>query len=139
MLLAHYPAAYRLAVGLCGGADAAAAVARRVLDRATVIGPRWTSDEAAGRWFLRFTVLAAREVDGRGGTEAGLAWLAPLPGQQREAIVLRHGLGLDLHRVAAAMDCSSAAASNHLVAATVALRGAGPVDSRTVSSAGTRC
>jgi hypothetical protein len=134
MLLAHYPAAYRLAVGLCGRADRAAVVARRVLDRATVLAPRWTSGEAAERWFLRFTVLASRELTGgRSGTEAGLAWLAPLPGQQREAVVLRHGLGLDLHRVAAAMDCSSAAATNHLVMATLALRGAGPVEAWTAA------
>ena len=115
----HWPAAYRLAVGLCGRADAAAAVAARVLDRAVGTAPRWASAEQAARWFTRYTVLTARPLL-RAGAESddpGLAWLGPLPPQQREAVVLVHGLGLDLYRTAAAMDCSSRAAANHLAAA----------------------
>ena len=133
VLLRHCPPTYRLAWGLCGRDDMAAAVVARVLGRATVLASRWASDDAADRWFLRFTVLAAREVAsvGGGGVAAGLEWLRSLAGQQREAIVLRHGLGLDLHQVAAAMDCSSAAATNHLVAATAALKDLGPIQTWT--------
>jgi DNA-directed RNA polymerase specialized sigma24 family protein len=136
VLSAHWPAAYRLAAGLCGRADEAAAVAEHVLDRAAAAAPRWASAEQAGRWFIRYTVLTARESraaldtdDGAApGDVPGLAWLRPLPSQQREAMVLHHGLGLDLHRMAAAMDCSSRAAANHLVAAVGQLRGTGPMD-----------
>ena len=127
ILRAAYPAAYRLAVGLGGGAAAASVVAARVLDRAAAVAPRWPSAEAAERWFLRFTVLASRETDRTADPSNGLGWLDGLSRQQREAFVLCHGLRLDLHRMGAAMDCSSSAAANHLVAATAELRAAGPV------------
>ncbi len=127
VLLEQYPAAYRLAVGLCGSAEMAGEVARRVLNRATLVALRWTAAGADERWFLRFTVLASRQVDRTDGGAAGLDWLTSLPQQQREAVVLAHGLQLDLHRVAAAMDCSSSAAANHLVAAVALLQGVGPV------------
>ena len=45
-----------------------------------------------------------------------------LPTQQREAFLLHHGEAMDLRQMATAMDCSSAAAANHLVAAVKALK-----------------
>jgi DNA-directed RNA polymerase specialized sigma24 family protein len=45
-----------------------------------------------------------------------------LPTQQREAFLLHHGEEMDLRQMATAMDCSSAAAANHLVAAVKALK-----------------
>ncbi len=139
VILAHQPAAYRLAVGLCGRADVAAAVAARVLDRAAVLAPRWPTAAAAERWFFRFTVLSARAArrPGPAGDAAGLSWLAGLPSQQREAVVLHHGLGLDLHRMAAAMDCSSTAAANHLGAATAVLTATGAIPTWTERLPGT--
>ncbi len=141
-LVDRYPAGYRLAVGLCGAGGVADAVAARVLDRAAVAAPRWASAEAADRWFTRYTVLTARRplpdtaappaADG----DAPLAWLDVLPPQQREAFVLHHGLGLDLHRMATAMDCSTRAASNHLVAAATALRATGTTGTLGERSAG---
>ena len=122
-----WPAAYRLAVGLTGRADAAAAVAARVLDRAATVAGRWRTPDQAGRWFVRYTVLTARGLMA-GTNDPPLAWLAPLTAQQREAVVLHHGLSLDLNRMAAAMDCSTRAAANHLVAAVKRLRGTGPTD-----------
>jgi len=44
-----------------------------------------------------------------------------LPTQQREAFLLHHGEEMDLRQMATAMDCSSAAAANHLVAAVKSL------------------
>lgn len=126
VLLERYPNAYRLAVGLCGGATTAGEVAATVLKRAARLAPRWTSAEAADRWFLRFTVLESRPV--RRGEADEPRWLASLPFQQREVVVLYHGLGLDLHQAAAAMDCSTTAAANHLVAATKALQAIGLED-----------
>jgi hypothetical protein len=123
LIVEQYPAAYRLAVGLSG--TMAGVVLDRVLRRAVAVASRWGSALAAERWILRFTVLASRQFGRAAGDEAGLDWLGPLPVQQREAVVLRHGLGLDLHRMSAAMDCSSTAASNHLVAAMAGLQVAG--------------
>ena len=127
VLSAYWPAAYRLAVGLCGGRAAAAAVAGRVLDRAAGAAGRWRSAEQADRWFTRYTVLTARGIN-EPSDVPGLAWLSSLTPQQREAVVLHHGLGLGLNRMAAAMDCSTAAASNHLAAAVRYLRDTGPMD-----------
>ena len=135
VLLGEYPAAYRLAVGLCGRADVAGAVAARVLDRAAVAAGRWGSAEQASRWFIRYTVLTAR-LALKDADQPVLPWLAPLTSQQREAIVLHHGVGLDLHRMAAAMDCSSQAAVNHLVAATEQLRATGSVGAWTAALPG---
>jgi DNA-directed RNA polymerase specialized sigma24 family protein len=45
-----------------------------------------------------------------------------LPTQQREAFLLHHGEEMDLRQMATAMDCSSAAAANHLVGAVKSLK-----------------
>jgi DNA-directed RNA polymerase specialized sigma24 family protein len=45
-----------------------------------------------------------------------------LPTQQREAFLLHHGEEMDLRQMATAMDCSNAAAANHLVAAVKSLK-----------------
>ena len=47
--------------------------------------------------------------------------LRTLPMQQREAYILNHGEKLDVRGLAIAMDCSQAAAANHLREATAAL------------------
>ena len=139
-LLDHYPAAYRLAFGLCGRADVSAAVAARVLARAVTAAGRWASAEQAARWFVRYTVLTARSAmsvpGGVGVDDPALAWLSPLTPQQREAVVLHHGLGLDLHRTAAAMDCSSQAAGNHLAAGERRLGEAGTLAAETAGLPG---
>jgi hypothetical protein len=48
--------------------------------------------------------------------------LSALTPQQREAFLLHHGERFDLRQLATAMDCSTAAAANHLVAAAQRLR-----------------
>ena len=134
----HYPRAYRTALALTGDTAAARAAAARVLRAAVTVGRKWSSADAAERWFGRYTVIATREVSALHdrtatrdpllvGTDdpeyaAFVAAVRKLSPQQREAFLLHHGHAMDLHRLATAMDCSSAAASNHLVAATDALR-----------------
>ena len=134
----HYPRCYRTALALTGDTAVARAAAARVLRAAVTVGRKWRSADDADRWFGRYTVIATREVSALNDRTAArdpllagtddpgytvfVAALRELPPQQREAFLLHHGQSMDLHRLATAMDCSSAAASNHLVAATDALR-----------------
>ena len=136
LLGAHYPVVYRVACGLCGDERTAAGVVRVVLSRSLHVLTRWRSPADAQNWFLHHTVLAARQARRRspppaadllalGGTAEFVAFVRAvrsLPFQQGEAFVLNHAEELDPRRLAVAQDCSTAAAANHLVAATAALR-----------------
>lgn len=138
LLRHHYPRAYRTALALTGDTAVARAAAGRVLRSAVRVARNWRTADDADRWFGRYTVLATREVAALNdrtaardpllvgtddpGYAAFVAAVRKLPPQQREAFLLHHGQALTLQRLATAMDCSSAAASNHLVAATDALR-----------------
>jgi len=96
--------------------------------------PNWQRTEQADNWFLHHTVLAARQQSSRVISEerdclaqraespateylAFLRVLRHLPQQQREAVVLSRGEKLDIRQIAIAMDCSTTAVANHLIAA----------------------
>jgi len=136
LLLQCLPRTYRIAAALSGDLDRAAQISQRILRQSLRVHQTWQSQTDPLRWFVHHTVLAAREFDKREfhaqtdpllalSSDPALATLFRtlrfLPMQQREAFLLHHGEGLEIRQVATAMDCSTAAAANHLVAATRAL------------------
>jgi DNA-directed RNA polymerase specialized sigma24 family protein len=121
---------YRIALALCQNRTEGLHVIDRVFARSSVLLERWESQDEAERWFLRYTVLCSRDyktaehqddalisVAQTPATRAAILAIWHLPMQQREAFLLYHGENLDLRQLAMAMDCSSAAAKNHLAAA----------------------
>jgi DNA-directed RNA polymerase specialized sigma24 family protein len=140
----HYPQVYRIAAALTGNRALAESTAKQVMKRALPQLHRWTDAAHAQRWFMHHTVLVSRQAiatRGYGGADplaptppaAALAVddplfrllqgaLSALTMQQREAFLLHHGEHFDLRQLATAMDCSTAAAANHLAAATQRLR-----------------
>ena len=141
LLHRHYPRVYRIAFALCGDQEAALSVVENVIIRSGPISPRWETADQATRWFLHYTVLLTRQCAAgqaqhdallhAAGTSALARFIVAirnLPQQQREAFLLHHGERLDLRQVATTMDCSSAAAANHLVMATASLNHLGPAE-----------
>jgi hypothetical protein len=141
LLREYYPLAYRVAIGLCGTRDAARVLLPRLMHTGVRMLPRWRDNADAYRWFIHHTVLATRDLPQTGGSmhddplvpPGGVAgpgyavFIATLRGlsfQQREAFLLHFGEDQDARGVAVAMDCSTEAAGNHLIAATTALAGA---------------
>jgi DNA-directed RNA polymerase specialized sigma24 family protein len=139
ILAGSYPAVHRMAHGLTGDARAGGIVARHVLRRAVSVMPRWRQGITPENWFYHHTLIVAREVAkaaprpehdllvtaGPVGHPAYVAFvraLRGLPRQQMEAFVLNHGENLNTRLLGVAMDCSSAAAANHLAAATAAMQ-----------------
>jgi DNA-directed RNA polymerase specialized sigma24 family protein len=138
LLALHYPRTYRIAVALIGDRGIAHTVTRQVLLQGLRVHDQWETESDVGRWFAHHTVLLARQsLAGRVPDPAAdelltlttdpmfltiLRTIRFLPPQQREAFLLHHGEQFDLRQMATAMDCSSEAATNHLVAATQALR-----------------
>jgi DNA-directed RNA polymerase specialized sigma24 family protein len=138
VLREYYPMAYRVAVGLCGTPEAARLLLPSLAQRGVKALPRWRDNADAHRWFLHHTVLATRDLAvARGSVDndtlvppGGVAgpgytvFIATLRGlnfQQREAFLLHFGEDQDTRGVAIAMDCSTEAAKNHLLAATSAI------------------
>jgi DNA-directed RNA polymerase specialized sigma24 family protein len=135
LLRAHYPQVCRIAMSLCGRELVGLKVARRVMGQSLRMLPTWESALDASNWFLHHTVLSAREADqGQVGellqdclvarvdrpSMEYLAFVAAfrkLEPQQREAFLLFRGERLEPRQIAVAMDCSTAAAANHLIAA----------------------
>ncbi len=62
LLAQHYPAAWRMAVGLTGREDVARGVVRFLYSRALRVLPNWKIDSAPENWFLHHTVLTARRT-----------------------------------------------------------------------------
>jgi DNA-directed RNA polymerase specialized sigma24 family protein len=138
LLAHHYPRTYRITVSLCGDRFIAHTVTRQVLLQGLRVHDQWETESDVGRWFAHHTVLLARQsLAGRVPDAAAdelltlttdpvfltiLRTIRFLPPQQREAFLLHHGEQFDLRQLATAMDCSSEAAANHLIAATQALR-----------------
>ena len=134
-----YPSVRRIALALVADEGAARAVARRVMDQGLRVLPGWRHGATPENWFYHHTLLAAREAaaarsaDGRPDPLVARASFADpayaafvravrgLPEQQREAYLLHHGERLNERLLGVAMDCSAAAATNHLQAATEAL------------------
>lgn len=124
----------RIALALCATRDDAENVVENVLTRSGPLSAKWETDGEAVRWFVHYTVLRTRECPpaetkkdslwnaaNTAESAAVIAALRQLPMQQREAFLLRHGEKLELRQLATAMDCSSAAAANHLAMATATL------------------
>jgi DNA-directed RNA polymerase specialized sigma24 family protein len=134
VLRAHYPRVCRIAYALCGDDDAAKSAVKLVMHQSLRALPNWRNETQAGNWFLHHTILKSRELAPpphsvrqdsllraliRPSPEylAFLRAFRLLPAQQREAFVLFRGEKLDPRFAAVAMDCSTAAAANHLAAA----------------------
>ena len=133
-----HPQVYRIALALCADRDDAERVVEQVITRSGPISGRWETEAEALRWFLHYTVLrsrdcppclpAAAEKDSllnaatSAESAAIIAAIRQLPMQQREAFLLHHGEQLEFRQLATAMDCSSAAAANHLVCAVGTLK-----------------
>jgi DNA-directed RNA polymerase specialized sigma24 family protein len=139
MLAANYPQILRLALALQGHDKAARAVAQAVMRDYLAQAARNNLDEDMTRWFLHHTIITSRLPQTHSpdlardpllrGSEAPSQWypayvtaIRALSGQQREAIFLRFGEGLDLRGIATAMDCSTTAAQMHLDASLGALQ-----------------
>ena len=148
VLAAAYPAVYRIAHALVPAVGPADEVVGLVLRRSVRVMPAWRPGAAAEHWFYHHTVLAARPraappgdplrdplVPSAGPDPAYAAFVRAvrlLPPQQAEAFVLHHGERLNPRLLAVAMDCSTAAATQHLQTATEALAavagGPGPLE-----------
>lgn len=138
---ASYPSTCRIARALTGREKLAAAVADRVLRQSVQLMPKWSAGTVPENWYYHHTVLTARQAVNRAGTPSGtqddllataagpadvpyaafIRALRVLPIQQTEAFVLNHGERLNERLLGVAMDCSAAAAANHLRAADGAL------------------
>ncbi len=128
-----YPRVHRIAIALCANDASAFEVARTVLRTGFSRIQLLKDPDVADRWFAHFTVLTARTHTREAGNRDSILGsnvafsdlmrsVDTLPMQQREAFVLHHGLSMDLRQLATAMDCSSAAAANHLVTAAEKVR-----------------
>lgn len=131
VLTTYYPLVHRLAHGLCAG-DAADSATKLALGQSLAVVRRWKSPLEAENWFLRHSILAARQFGKSRFVWIGRISVPPqsqaffksfegLSFQQREAFLLTYGERLDIRRTAIAMDCSTTAVANHLKAATDAL------------------
>src|SRR5438132_874748 len=138
ILAEAYPAVHRMAHGLTGEDAIAREVIDKVLARSLRLLPRWRAKVVPSNWFYHHTLLASRGAartfaDVRTdllvttSNSTGPAYLAfiaamrKLPPQQMEALILHHGERLNPRLLGVAMDCSTAAAANHLAAATASL------------------
>lgn len=132
-----YPAVHRVAHALAGREDVARGVIRFVMTHAPKHLPSWKDESDARRWFLHHAVLTTRRASpdhapapqedliAAGGPPEFIAFikaLRTLPHQQTEAFLLHHGEHLADRSLATAMDCSTAAAAQHLTGAHDALR-----------------
>ena len=139
LLSAVYPSVHRLAAALTGRIDLARGVERWVMKQGLRQLLLWRNPDAAERWFYHHTLLTSRraekhrpeakddllatEADGAGASYlAFLRALRDLPFQQREAFLLHHGEKFNSRYLGIAMDCSTRAAEQHLLAAEEALR-----------------
>ena len=143
VLSGSYPSVHRMAYALIGEPAAAARLVRFILRRSVRVMPSWRKGVIPENWFYHHTLLSAREATGRlrlgeskrpsdplitSGTPTDPQYvgfvraLRGLPQQQMEAFVLHHGEKLNARLLGVAMDCSTGAAGNHLLAATDALK-----------------
>ena len=135
---AHYPRVCRISLALCGREASGKEVVSTVMRQSLKTLRFWSNDTEAANWFLHHTVLKTREFAGPtpDASEdclvlslktppaehiAFVKALRNLPPQQREAFLLLRAERLEPRQAAVAMDCSTGAAANHLIAATRAL------------------
>lgn len=139
LLSAVYPSVHRLAAALTGRIDVARGVERWVMKQGLRQLLLWRNPDAAERWFYHHTLLTSRRAEkhrpeakddllATKAREADAAYLAflralrDLPFQQREAFLLHHGEKFNSRYLGVAMDCSTRAAEQHLLAAEEGLR-----------------
>jgi DNA-directed RNA polymerase specialized sigma24 family protein len=152
-VLSHrYARVCRIALALCGREKTGKVILREILDRALDILPSWECQSDADNWFIHYSILACRRVrpdkidpwqdcllqrvdHPSPGYQAFIRALRLLPGQQQEAFVLSRGEQLDARPLAIAMDCSTAAAANHLIAAVKSLTAIAGADFQTQATA----
>jgi DNA-directed RNA polymerase specialized sigma24 family protein len=134
LLALHYPMVWRMTTGLTGRADVGRGAAKFVMQRSLKVLHNWKDETAPTRWFLHHTVLTTRRTQKHQpdlnndiflrGMHSDAPYLAfvrglrGLPMQQREAFIVTNCEKLDIRSLAVAMDCSTAAAANHLQVAT---------------------
>jgi DNA-directed RNA polymerase specialized sigma24 family protein len=133
-LRSGYPTVCRLAYALCGRETEGRRVVKIIFSQCLRFCAKWKSNFDALNWFLHYTVLRCREIRAVQPDAAGdilvrrkqnpapeyIAFVRAfrnLPQQQREAFVLFKAERLDPRDAAVAMDCSTQAAANHLIAA----------------------
>jgi DNA-directed RNA polymerase specialized sigma24 family protein len=138
VLRTYYPRVCRIALALCGRKDQGQEVAQTVMQQSLRTLPWWSNQTQATNWFLHHTVLTSREISNsvpdasedclvltlKTPSPEHIAFvraLRHLPAQQREAFLLLRAEHLDPRQGAVAMDCSTGAAANHLIAATKSL------------------
>lgn len=134
VLIEAYPQVWRLAMALSGRENVARWTAHFVCRQAIGVMPQLADVPEMQRWILHHTVLTTRRAkkyppdanedallpaDGSASPayKAFVRAMRNLPDQQREAMILHHGMDLPLRPLAIAMDCSTQAAANHLEAA----------------------
>ena len=139
ILRGYYPIVYRIAYLLAGDANSARDVTRKILRQSVRFALKWRDDAEALRWYAHHTLLASRLISPEinssqlvrlpewvdSPNSSWYAELMRLPRPQREAFLLHHAAGMDLRQLATAMDCSTQAAANHLVAAATAMKKSG--------------
>lgn len=136
-----FPTVARMAYALTGRNAAGNRVVRHIVRRGLKMMPTWHDEGEPQRWFLHHTILACRRegpppppsaaadlllTQGpQPPSAADVAFvraLRALPQQQVEAFLLHFGESFNPRYMAVAMDCSTAAAQQHLESATTALR-----------------
>lgn len=134
------PGVYRLAYALAGRWDVGRGIARFVLTRGVQMMPKWDVRDDPANWFHRFTIMTSRRASKHPPANARkdvlveqalepdaqfiafVSALRHLDPQPREAFLLNHCEHLNSRYAALAMDCSTAAAENHLRVADQSLR-----------------
>jgi DNA-directed RNA polymerase specialized sigma24 family protein len=134
----NYSMVCRLAYALCGGETDARKVVKTVFTQCLRVCGKWRTSVDATNWFLHHTVLRSRDMSDvppeltedcllthvdnpEAQYIAFLKAFRNLPRQQREAFILFRSERLEPRPAAVAMDCSTQAAANHLIAANKAL------------------
>ena len=149
LLAESYPSVVRMARALTGDSAEAERVVDFVLTHGARFLPSWQRGSTPQNWFYHHTLLAARDraagaprlgsvqarsapgpradllvAEAQGAGPEYVAFvraIRQLPAQQCEAFILHQGERLDARLLGIAMDCSSAAAENHLNAASATL------------------
>ncbi len=131
ILCACYPTMARIAVAVSGDTARGMLLVKELVGLSMSAAPKWFDEASPSRWFMHHTILNLRRhpvvcrtdpllqyADGKDLPYAAfLRALRKLPPQQIEAFILTHGEKLDSRQLAIAMDCSTTAAANHLIAA----------------------
>ena len=136
-----FPPVARLAYALTGSNSAGDRVVQGIVAQGLRMLPTFRDEGEPHRWFMHHTILACRRecsttpaalirndlllLEGPAAMPEDVAFtraVRRLPQQQIEALLLSLCEGLPIRAVSVAMDCSTAAAQQHLESAMTALR-----------------